>query len=144
MPPPPHPVKISYKKEGHWRWPHKFHVSWPPPYSATGSATEMLMAWNETYFRFHIVPSFYFRCDEPPSQSEADETSGEVDASDAERQGVDDRHLRQILTPESKQTSCKISLLHFICKIRKRRFRFSPLKHKSIIAIERTFRKSHL
>ena len=29
--PPPGPVKISHKKDGHWRRPHRFHVSRPPP-----------------------------------------------------------------------------------------------------------------
>ena len=24
------PVKISHKKDGHRRWPHRFHVSRPP------------------------------------------------------------------------------------------------------------------
>ena len=28
---PPSPVKISHKKDGRQRWPHRFHVSWPPP-----------------------------------------------------------------------------------------------------------------
>ena len=27
---PPSPVKISHKKDGHWRRPHRFHVSQPP------------------------------------------------------------------------------------------------------------------
>ena len=26
----PQPVEISQKKDGHQRWPHRFHVSWPP------------------------------------------------------------------------------------------------------------------
>ena len=39
-PPPPGRVKISYKKDGHKRQPHRFHVSHPPPYQATGSATD--------------------------------------------------------------------------------------------------------
>ena len=30
--PPPSPVKISHKKDGHQRGPHSFHVSRPPPY----------------------------------------------------------------------------------------------------------------
>ena len=29
--PPPSPVEISHKKDGRQRWPHRFHVSWPPP-----------------------------------------------------------------------------------------------------------------
>ena len=36
---PPGPVKISHKKDGHWRRPHRFHVSLPLPYPAAGSAT---------------------------------------------------------------------------------------------------------
>ena len=36
---PPGPVKISHKKDGRQRRPHRFHVSWPPPYPAAGSAT---------------------------------------------------------------------------------------------------------
>ena len=39
MPPPPSPVKISHKKDGCQRWPHRFHVSRPPPYPAAGSTT---------------------------------------------------------------------------------------------------------
>ena len=27
---PPGPVKISHKKDGRRRRPHRFHVSWPP------------------------------------------------------------------------------------------------------------------
>ena len=38
--PPPGPVKIGHKKDGRRRWPHRFHVSRPPPYPAAGSATE--------------------------------------------------------------------------------------------------------
>ena len=38
--PPPGPVKIGHKKDGCQRRPHRFHVSRPPPYPATGSATE--------------------------------------------------------------------------------------------------------
>ena len=34
---PPSPVQISHKKDGRQRWPYRFHVSWPPPYPATGS-----------------------------------------------------------------------------------------------------------
>ena len=37
--PPPDPVKIGHKKDGHRRRPHRFHVSRPPPYPAAGSAT---------------------------------------------------------------------------------------------------------
>ena len=37
--PPPGLVKISHKKDGCRRWPHRFHVSRPPPYLAAGSAT---------------------------------------------------------------------------------------------------------
>ena len=37
---PPGPVKIGHKKDGHRRRPHRFHVSWPPPYPAAGSATD--------------------------------------------------------------------------------------------------------
>ena len=29
--PPPGPVKIGHKKDGHQRRPHRFHVSRPPP-----------------------------------------------------------------------------------------------------------------
>ena len=36
---PPSPVKISHKKDSYQRRPHRFHVSWPSPYPATGSAT---------------------------------------------------------------------------------------------------------
>ena len=39
---PPGPVKIGYKKDGHQRRPHRFHVSQPPPYPAAGSATDTL------------------------------------------------------------------------------------------------------
>ena len=31
MAPPPGPVKIGHKKDGRQRWPHRFHVSRPPP-----------------------------------------------------------------------------------------------------------------
>ena len=30
VPCPPNPVQISHKKDGCQRWPHRFHVSWPP------------------------------------------------------------------------------------------------------------------
>ena len=40
FPPPPSPVKISHKKDGHRRQPHRFHVS-HPPYPAAGSATDI-------------------------------------------------------------------------------------------------------
>ena len=30
-PPPPSPVQISHKKDGHQRRPHRFHVSCPSP-----------------------------------------------------------------------------------------------------------------
>ena len=37
----PSPVKISHKKDGCQKWPHRFHVSCPPPpHPAAGSATE--------------------------------------------------------------------------------------------------------
>ena len=36
---PPGPV--GHKKDGRQRRPHRFHVSRPPPYPATGSATEL-------------------------------------------------------------------------------------------------------
>ena len=39
--PPPGPVKIGHKKDGCRRWPHRFHVSRPPPYPAAGSATAL-------------------------------------------------------------------------------------------------------
>ena len=35
---PPGPVKTSHKKDGHQRWPHRFHAS-RPPYPTAGSAT---------------------------------------------------------------------------------------------------------
>ena len=38
--PVPGPVKISHKKDGLKRRPHRFRVSCPPPYPATGSASE--------------------------------------------------------------------------------------------------------
>ena len=34
------PVKISHKKDGHQRQPHRFHIS-HPPYPAAGSATDI-------------------------------------------------------------------------------------------------------
>ena len=34
---PPSPVETSHKKDGRQRRPHRFHVSWPPPYPAAGS-----------------------------------------------------------------------------------------------------------
>ena len=34
---PQSPVEISHKKDGRQRWPHRFHVSCPPPYPAAGS-----------------------------------------------------------------------------------------------------------
>ena len=44
---PPGPGKISHKKDGHQRQPHRFHVSWPPPpYPATGSATAQYSSTN--------------------------------------------------------------------------------------------------
>ena len=36
---PPGPVKIGHKTDGHRRGLHRFHVSQPTPYPATGSAT---------------------------------------------------------------------------------------------------------
>ena len=36
---PPSPVRIGHKKDGRRRWPHRFHVSRPPPYPVAGSAT---------------------------------------------------------------------------------------------------------
>ena len=45
--PPPGPVKIGHKKDGRQRRPHRFHVSWPPPYPAAGSATESLYVVNK-------------------------------------------------------------------------------------------------
>ena len=37
--PSPGPMKIGHKKDGRQRWPHRFHVSRPPPpYPAAGSA----------------------------------------------------------------------------------------------------------
>ena len=45
----PCPVKISHKKDGHRRRPHRFHVSPPPPtYPVAGSATEHIV--NNTTF----------------------------------------------------------------------------------------------
>ena len=41
--PPLGPVKISHKKDGHWRRSHRFRVSHNPPYPAAGSATELRM-----------------------------------------------------------------------------------------------------
>ena len=35
----PGPEKISHKKDGHQRRPHRFHVSRPPLYPAAGSAS---------------------------------------------------------------------------------------------------------
>ena len=52
MPPPPGPVKISYKKDGkngRQRWSHRFHVSWPPCPGA-GSVTiitHLISHWYE-------------------------------------------------------------------------------------------------
>ena len=43
MVPPPGPVKIGHKKDGHRRRPHRFHVSRPPlPYPAAGSTTVVI------------------------------------------------------------------------------------------------------
>ena len=39
---PPSPVQISHKKDGHQRWPHRFHVS-SPPYLAAGSDAENIV-----------------------------------------------------------------------------------------------------
>ena len=44
--PPPSPVKTSHKKDGRQRRPHRFQVSWPPPYPAAGSSTAVV--YNET------------------------------------------------------------------------------------------------
>ena len=44
MPPPPGPVKISHKKDGHQRQPHRFHASRPPPlYPTARSATDYVI-----------------------------------------------------------------------------------------------------
>ena len=37
---PSSPVQISHKKDGRQRRPHRFHVSCPSPYPATGSDAE--------------------------------------------------------------------------------------------------------
>ena len=50
------PLKISHKKDGRQRWPHRFHVSRPPPYRAAGSATAISEINNvtSTFFDFPI------------------------------------------------------------------------------------------
>ena len=46
----PSPVKISHKKDGRRRCPHRFHVSRsPPPYPAAGSATHANMFSSEVH-----------------------------------------------------------------------------------------------
>ena len=42
--PPSGPVKISHEKDDHRILSHRFHVSWPLSYLATGSATARLFA----------------------------------------------------------------------------------------------------
>ena len=37
------PVKISHKKDGHERWPHRFHVSWFPPPPAIPTMESLLL-----------------------------------------------------------------------------------------------------
>ena len=53
--PPPRPVKISHKKDGHQRRPHRFHISRPPSYPATGSATEIyVIFWIYSGEKWHL------------------------------------------------------------------------------------------
>ena len=59
MPPPPRPVKISHKKDGCQRRPHRFHVSRPPPYPTIGSATDVnemlcIFLWWKLWLYFDI------------------------------------------------------------------------------------------
>ena len=41
---PPSPVQTSHKKDGRQRWPHRFHVSWPP------LPGRWIRCWNEILF----------------------------------------------------------------------------------------------
>ena len=62
---PPGPVKISHKKDGCRRQPHRFHVSRPPPYPAAGSATEVKqddkLPTERELFRWHLK-EIYIPC----------------------------------------------------------------------------------
>ena len=53
--PPPGPVKIGHKKDGHRRRPHRFHVSRPPPYPAAGSATGQWLLMGAFNLEWHIA-----------------------------------------------------------------------------------------
>ena len=49
---PPGPVKISHKKDGHQRRPHRFHVSQPPLPSS------WIHYWLEVKFFIHIYEKY--------------------------------------------------------------------------------------
>ena len=55
--PSPSPVEVSHKKDGRQRWPHRFHVSCPPPYPAAGSdaaSTFHELAWFISSYCFLV------------------------------------------------------------------------------------------
>ena len=66
--PPPGPVKISHKKDGRQRRPHRFHVSYPPPlHTAAGSATGFEIMFSSVYSAYFpgsrvitYLPGYYF------------------------------------------------------------------------------------
>ena len=60
-------------------------------------------------------PSFNFRSDDFSSERNTDETSGKIDASDTERQGVNVRHLRQDLRGRSEHATHDIFLFQPFC-----------------------------
>ena len=43
--PPPGPVKIGHKKDGHRRRPHRFHVSRPPPTRPLDPLLEIIITY---------------------------------------------------------------------------------------------------
>ena len=68
MAPPSGPVKISHKKDGHQRQPHRFHVSQHPRYLTTGSATDTSITGVFNGYDIHQklrLFSRYSLCDGP-------------------------------------------------------------------------------
>ena len=57
-PPPPGPVQTSHKKDGRQRRQHRFHVSCPPPYPASGSDAGFRAAWDKQ----HEIHAVLFGC----------------------------------------------------------------------------------
>ena len=74
-PPPPSPVEITHKKDGHQRRPHRFHVSCPLPHPAAGSDADVL-------FMGPLIPLF--------------RTSGDVSSGFQSQTGQPYSHLVEV------------------------------------------------